>query len=270
MRLEGVNRQPKELAVLVAMARAAVHDAAAAASAAGLPPWNTTVLDLPCTLFSLNTDRVLGLTSKVALSLHFSPRLQALADKLIAAATDGGRRPFNGLHLRLETDSQFFYQSQGGEQKGWEAYVEGMRNSGFNTSLPVYVASGLLTYNATERWRQLVERMRTLGLAAEVLHKEGLPGGEDLQDLHMEQVAVLDFLVLARAQRVVGLAASTFSTYLREYRALHGIPKATACLVGETPPWFQHTVTLVEDLGEQQSALAGLREWQVHPQYGSL
>lgn len=66
-------------------------------------------------------------------------------------------------------------------QKGWEAYVEGMRNSGFNTSLPVYVASGLLTYNATERWRQLVERMRTLGLAAEVLHKEGLPGGEDLQ-----------------------------------------------------------------------------------------
>lgn len=35
-------------------------------------------------------------------------------------------------------------------------------------------------------------------------------------DLHMEQVAVLDFLVLARAQRVVGLAASTFSTYLRE------------------------------------------------------
>lgn len=42
VRLQGVSRDPKELAVLLAMARAAVQDAAAAASAAGLPPFNTT------------------------------------------------------------------------------------------------------------------------------------------------------------------------------------------------------------------------------------
>jgi hypothetical protein len=38
--------------------------------------------------------------------------------------------------------------------------------------------------------------------------------------LHSEQQAVLDFLVLARAQRFVGFAASSFSFYLREHRAL--------------------------------------------------
>ncbi|KAL4423751.1 hypothetical protein ABPG75_001052 [Micractinium tetrahymenae] len=270
VRLKGVNRKPKEFGVLLGMARAAVRDAVAAALAAGLPPFDTIVLDLPCTLFSLNTDRVLGLTSKVALSLHFSPHLQALADRIVAAVTDGGRRPFNGLHLRLETDALFFHQSQAGQQKAWEAYIEGMRESGFNASLPVYVASGLLTYNSTEQWHQLVDKMRALGLAAEVLHKEKLLRAEELQGLHMEQVAVLDFLVLARAQRVVGLAASTFSTYLREYRALHGIPKATARLVGDTPRWFEHTVALVEDLGEEQSALQRLRQWQLDPQLAPL
>ena len=38
--------------------------------------------------------------------------------------------------------------------------------------------------------------------------------------LHSEQQALLDFLVLARSQRFVGFAASSFSFYLREHRAL--------------------------------------------------
>ena len=39
--------------------------------------------------------------------------------------------------------------------------------------------------------------------------------------LNSEQKALLDFLVLARAQRFAGFGSSTFSFYLREYRALH-------------------------------------------------
>lgn len=66
-------------------------------------------------------------------------------------------------------------------QEGWLAYIKSMEESGFNTSLPVYVASGLLTYNSTEHWQQFVAQLRALGLAAEVLHKEALLGQAELQ-----------------------------------------------------------------------------------------
>lgn len=49
--------------------------------------------------------------------------------------------------------------------------------------------------------------------------------------LNSEQLALLDFLILARAQRFVGFGPSTFSTYLREYRTLHGVPPQLSTLV---------------------------------------
>lgn len=42
--------------------------------------------------------------------------------------------------------------------------------------------------------------------------------------LHSEQVALVDFLVLAAGRRYVGFGASTFSFYLREYRLLRVSP----------------------------------------------
>lgn len=47
--------------------------------------------------------------------------------------------------------------------------------------------------------------------------------------LNSEQKALLDFLVLARAQRFAGFGSSTFSFYLREYRALHVRVLALSC-----------------------------------------
>lgn len=41
----------------------------------------------------------------------------------------------------------------------------------------------------------------------------------------------MDFIVLAGAQGFVGFGSSTFSFYLREYRALQGIPKSSSVLV---------------------------------------
>ena len=49
--------------------------------------------------------------------------------------------------------------------------------------------------------------------------------------LHPEQLALVDFLVMMRAQRVVGLGGSSFSYLLRELRALHRRPKATSYLL---------------------------------------
>ena len=49
--------------------------------------------------------------------------------------------------------------------------------------------------------------------------------------LNSEQLALLDFLVLARAHTFVGFGPSTFSTYLREHRMLHGVPPDRSALV---------------------------------------
>ena len=48
-----------------------------------------------------------------------------------------------------------------------------------------------------------------------------------LAGFHSEELAVMDLLVLSRAEVFVGDVISTFSTYTRELRALQGIPKNT-------------------------------------------
>ena len=49
--------------------------------------------------------------------------------------------------------------------------------------------------------------------------------------LNSEQKALLDFLVLANGKAFVGFGSSTFSFYLREYRALQSIPRSSSVLV---------------------------------------
>ena len=49
--------------------------------------------------------------------------------------------------------------------------------------------------------------------------------------LSSEQKALVDFIVLAGGQGFVGFGSSTFSFYLREYRALKGMPRASSVLV---------------------------------------
>lgn len=67
-------------------------------------------------------------------------------------------------------------------------------------------------------------------------------------ELNSEQKALLDFIVLARSQRFVGFGSSTFSFYLREYRALHGISRQLAGLVDAsiigTDPLFHSAGTV--------------------------
>jgi hypothetical protein len=59
----------------------------------------------------------------------------------------------------------------------------------------------------------------------------------------------VDFLVLARGARFVGFGSSTFSFFLREFRALAGTPRsasllANASLIG-TDPLFMSAGTVV-------------------------
>lgn len=49
--------------------------------------------------------------------------------------------------------------------------------------------------------------------------------------MNSEQKALLDFLVLSNGKYFVGFGSSTFSFYLREYRALQSIPRSSSVLV---------------------------------------
>ena len=52
-----------------------------------------------------------------------------------------------------------------------------------------------------------------------------------LPGLASEQKALLDFLVLTKADRYVGFGSSTFSFYLQQYRLLQGFPETSSVLV---------------------------------------
>ena len=52
---------------------------------------------------------------------------------------------------------------------------------------------------------------------------------------HTEQLALIDLLVMLKAQVLVGDDASSFSAFAREYRAMQGIPKGTYFSVAEYP-----------------------------------
>lgn len=60
----------------------------------------------------------LALAGEVARSLRFAPRLVELADRVLQDVTDGGKKTFNGLHLRLESDAAPWLNAMGGAKVG--------------------------------------------------------------------------------------------------------------------------------------------------------
>lgn len=108
-------------------------------------------------------------------------------------------------------------------------YLQQCEKAGFNSSTPLYVASGLLSYGSAT-WP--TARRQLLGsYASELYYKERFLTSQQLAGLTSEQRAAVDFLVLEKSEAVVGFSASTFSWLLREMRALLGIaPRGTMML----------------------------------------
>jgi hypothetical protein len=67
---------------------------------------------------------------------------------------------------------------------------------------------------------------------SKVVHKEMYLTDMEIRSMNPEQLAMVDLLVLVHAKRFVGLSASAFSTYVREYRHVMRIAdRNTATLV---------------------------------------
>ncbi|GAB4814864.1 hypothetical protein N2152v2_001910 [Parachlorella kessleri] len=232
-RLEGLYLKPRELPELAEQAKQAAASAVEAAKRQdpALQP-SLVLLDLPCTMFAVRTNSSLPLVGRVAQSLPFSPAVQSLADRIVQQLTQGGALPFNGAHLRLETDAHDWQRIMRGPGIYWRLHIEAMQEAAFSNSTQLYVACGLLSYGAVVDWNRTTHSILSKGLASAVRSKEDFLSQEELGALNSEQKALLDLLVLARAQRFVGFGASSFSFFLREYRALkYGLPKASTVLV---------------------------------------
>jgi hypothetical protein len=57
---------------------------------------------------------ILPLASSVAAAVDFNPQLRALADHVVELLTEGGTRPFNAVHMRVEADAADWAAIMGG------------------------------------------------------------------------------------------------------------------------------------------------------------
>lgn len=119
----------------------------------------------------------------------------------------------------------------GGRAALWDGYLSAARAATLDAGTPLYVASGLLTYGASAEMEKVAADIKREGLASSIHYKEQHLTSADLSNLNSEQKAAVDFLVLARSKNFVGLGSSTFSFYLREHRAMEGIPRNSTVLV---------------------------------------
>ncbi len=116
------------------------------------------------------------------------------------------------LH-RLEKDAVDWARVLGGLPKYLGEYAKSFAAAGFSQQRDIYIASGLLSYNASAEMKQMLEFLAPY--ARTVRYKEMYLPPELLNGLNPEQEALVDFLVIANADSFVGLGSSTFSVYLR-------------------------------------------------------
>ncbi len=113
----------------------------------------------------------------------------------------------------MEQDASDWVTLAGGEDAYVQMYLQAARRAGLGPDKSLYIASGVFSYAGE---RELTWMNGTLApFASQLLNKELFISKEELADLNTEQLALLDFLVLAQCQTFVGIGSSTFSVYLR-------------------------------------------------------
>lgn len=246
------------------------------------------LLDLPCTLFAIRT-RLLPAATVAARNIRFAPEMLDLALLVLKrmADRDAQGSMFNGIHLRMELDAFDWARTLGGHHALLQMFIEvatmpclllrrvwvltisagasrhieldidilhcialvmqKCRDSSFSKSTDLYIASGLLTYNGN-MWKHVTRALTPY--ARQLIYKELFLTPEDLHGLHAEQLALVDFLVLVKANRFVGISTSTFSVFIREYRHIMSIADretsemVQAAAIGTEPMFARSAVFL--------------------------
>ncbi|KAI8462190.1 MAG: hypothetical protein J3K34DRAFT_450571 [Monoraphidium minutum] len=178
------------------------------------------VLVLTTVLFCLPRSR--PIIAYAANQITFAPSVTKVAD-LILSKLPG---KFNGAHLRIEPDFSIAFGNT-----PLSLFINAMKSFGYNSEAPVYVASGVFTSEDTSEQANVTGTLVINEVVSTVLHKKQFVPRGTLQGLTSEQLALIDLLVLSRADKVVGHCQSSFSWFLMEWRALHGLPRNTSHLI---------------------------------------
>jgi hypothetical protein len=161
-----------------------------------------------------------GLQATASRGVFYAHRVVELADRV--AERIGGR--FNAMHLRFEPDMGL------NPQELLPVMVGHMRELGYNASILLYAASGLLSYNDTSSLQTYTKVLHNDGVCSKVVVKEDYLAANEVEGLHSEQKAMVDLLVLAHADKFVGTKRSAFSYMARELRQLDGHSPSTSIL----------------------------------------
>lgn len=89
----------------------------------------------------------------------------------------------------------------------------------------LYIASGIFT---TEP--DFVER-HLQSWSSHITHHALLLSAEETSNLDVEQLAAIDFLVVCKAAKFIGWQGSSFSFWVPEERALHGLNHSTSLVI---------------------------------------
>ena len=122
---------------------------------------------------------------------------------------------FNGVHLRIERD--VLRQDQQSEEL--QLYLDAMARENFNASTLLYIASGIFEADDQAVQTEVLTKVKPFSSQA-VTHNTWKTTESALDSFHPEQVALVDFLVLAQSKTFLG-SHSSMSMFLVNYRHFH-------------------------------------------------
>ena len=98
-----------------------------------------------------------------------------------------------------------------------------MQQMHFDPSVPIYVASGIFQTDPDFGAHHLP--------GWQIWYGRQLLQDAEIEDMDLEQMATIDFLVAAKAAKFIGWAGSSFSFWVPQERAVNGLHNATSHII---------------------------------------
>lgn len=149
--------------------------------------------------------------------LKFAKQVVGQAQQILQKMlqSEGSKPPFNSVHLRIERD--LLRQDQ--QSAELQLYLDAMAREDFNASTLLYIASGIFEADDQAVQTEVLTKLKSFSSQA-VTHNTWKTTESALDSFHPEQVALVDFLVLAESKTFLG-TASSMSLFLANYRHFH-------------------------------------------------
>ena len=104
-------------------------------------------------------------------------------------------------------------------------YKEALEEHGVGPDEQLYIASGIFTSEPDFAEQHLHT------WSSRITHRALLLSAKETSHLDVEQLAAIDFLVVCKAMKFIGWQGSSFSFWVPEERALHGLADSTSLVI---------------------------------------